>query len=102
MLKLVLALILGASPHYQTCILATQSGEVYCSEMRQDRQGAELKALAVNAASQGAAVAWVQKIQKEPKGAKPLKAKKPVVIKVPDNMTLTEHVLDAYGHEANR
>lgn len=57
----------GCAMHrYQVCV-AAQSGELGCLSP-QDRQGAEMKALAVNAVSGGSALAWVQKA---PAKAKP-------------------------------
>lgn len=102
MIKAFLTLILGAGQHYQVCVLSTQNGQIFCSETRQTRQDAEKKALAINGAAQGAAVAWAQREQKEPKEPtrKPSRKSSPEQ-EHPIGVILTEHNLDAYGREAN-
>ena len=67
MLRLLAFLIFGHThqPQWQTCGLLTKSGEIHCM-VPQDRRGAELKALAYNAASGGEVIAWAQKVQHPP------------------------------------
>ena len=55
-----------AMRNYQTCVLSSADGSLTCSRP-QDRNGAELKALAVNSMSGGNAVAWSQRVQSKPK-----------------------------------
>jgi len=76
MAALILILCLpGCALHrYQVCVMDNDG--IGCLAP-QDRQGAEMKALAVNATAQGAGVAWVQKAQRKAK-PKPAPAGDPI------------------------
>lgn len=61
-----MSLVGCAGRRYQACAIATKTGEIVCG-IPQTRQGAEMKALVVNATSEGQAVAWTQRTQATPK-----------------------------------
>jgi hypothetical protein len=68
-----LGLLAGCSvlhrQQYQACSLSVATAHIWCG-VPQDKAGADLKAMAVNVGAQGTAIAWTQKVQKDPQSVK--------------------------------
>lgn len=87
LLLIPLLLLTGCAHRYQAVVLS-KSGIQYL--MPQDRQAADMKALAINASGEG--LAWVQRV---PKRAKEKKSKIPTLVLPPGMLAVPDSEPDA-------